>query len=140
MNEPFSKPEPNPTSAAAAPSITLDCHHILTRAGGDPEMLVRLCGIFLDELPMHLRSMQSAIIGRDYAYAERTLERLRNCLLIFGSSQLSHQAEALEQAVRAHSYHQVRSQWKRLRTQLQLLVPQVQLLMLEMAVIDGAVQ
>lgn len=139
MNAPFSKPA---TNAAKAPdeAVTLDFHQVLTCAGGDPETLILLCGNFLSELPIHLNSLQSAIAARNYLNAGRILERLRGSLLIFGSGQLFYTAEILEQAVRTRRYHQVRSQWKQFRAQLQLLIPQVQRLMLEMTSTDGSVQ
>ena len=121
-------------------SIILDCDHILTHAGGDPVLLMQLCGTFLDELPMRIQSLDNAIKLRNRLGTGRALQQLRNCLIVFGSGQVSVTAEMLDAAVRSGRFRQVQLEWKRLHQQLRLLVPQVQRLMLEMAVPKSAVQ
>jgi hypothetical protein len=140
MNQPSSKPTHSQTDAAPLESITLDCDHVLTHAGGDPELLMRLCGVFLNELPIHLKALRSAIKDHSTLLTERALQQLRNCLLIFGSGPVSSTAESLEAAVRGGRKQQVQQEWNRLDRQIQVLVPQVQRLMLEMATPKTAVQ
>ncbi len=113
--------------------ITLDCDHILTYAGGDPQLLMQLCGNCLHELPIDLESLRKALKQRNHLAAGLAIQHLRNCLIIFGSGQISFTAEMLEAAVHARRTRQAQREWKRLERQLQLLVPQVQRLMLEMS-------
>ena len=133
MNQTSSKPMHCPTESVPVEDITLDCDHILNHAGGDPELLMQLCGNFLHELPIHLESLRSAIKRRDHFAAGLTLQHLRNCLIVFGSGQISFMAESLEAAVHAKRIRHAQREWKRLECQLRLLVPQVQRLMLEMS-------
>ncbi len=138
MNQPDAKPT-QPEAAPAEP-ITLDCDQVLTHAGGDPELLIQLCTIFLSELPLNMESLRSAILQRNHLATQRALLRMRTGLTIFGSGQVSPTAQRLEHAVRDRRLRQIRHEWKRLESQLQLLVPQVQRLMLEMATPRSAVQ
>ena len=118
-------------SAGVAP-VVLDCEHALHHAGGDPELLVQLCYAFLCELPLRMEELHSAIGRRDYFLAGRALLRLQSCIVVFGAGHACLTAESLEVAIRHRRFHQMRNEWTCLRTQLQLLVPQVQLLVLEM--------
>jgi hypothetical protein len=140
MNQPSGKPMHSATESAPLEPITLDCDHILTHAGGDPELLIQLCSIFLNELPVRLESLHCAMKDRNNFLTERALQQIRNCLMVFGAGPISFTAETLEAAVRAGHPRQVQREWKRLDRQLQLLVPQVQRLMLEMATPKSAVQ
>jgi hypothetical protein len=141
MNQTSGKP--THSRSASIEHFMLDCDHILTHAGGDPELLIQLCGNFLNELPMRMESLHSAIRDRNNLgtlSTERALQQLRNCLIVFGSGPVSFTAEALDTAVRGGHIRQVQREWKRLDRQVQILVPQVQRLMLEMAMPKSAVQ
>ncbi len=138
MNQPSAKP--TPSESVSIESITLDFDHILTHAGGDPVLLMQLCGAFLNELPMRVESLHCAIEDRDSRGTERALQRLRHCLIVFGYGQVSVTAQMLESAVLSGRSRQVQREWKFLQRQLQLLVPQVQRLMLEMSNPKTAVQ
>jgi HPt (histidine-containing phosphotransfer) domain-containing protein len=119
---------------AAAPHFTtLDCDHALNQAGGDPELLIQLCRTFLEELPMCIEPLHSAIAKRDHHRAARALLRLQDCIMVFGAGHACFTAETLEIALRNQRSRQVQREWVRLADQLQHLVPQVQRLMLEMA-------
>lgn len=124
MNLPSSKPMHSANESAPLELIALDCDHILTHAGGDPELLIQLCCIFLNELPVRIESLRSGIKDRNRSLTERALQQLRNCLMVFGAGRI----------------RQVQREWKCLDRQVQLLVPQVQRLMLEMATPKSAVQ
>lgn len=140
MNQTPSKSVHGQTESTTLEHITLDCDHILTQAGGDPELLIQLCSTFLNELPVHMEALQSTIADRNSVPTERALRQLRNCLIVFGTGPVSLTAEILEAAVRGGRGRQVRREWKRLDHQIRILVPQVQRLMLEMATPKGAVQ
>jgi hypothetical protein len=140
MNQPSSKPTHSVTESATLESITLDCDHVLTHAGGDPELLSQLCRAFLNEFPMRMETLGVAIHERNNLAIERALQQLRNCLIVFGSGQVSFTAETLDAAVRSGRNRQVRCEWKRLERELKMLVPQVQRLMLEMATPRSAIQ
>jgi hypothetical protein len=140
MNQPSSKPMQSSTDAVPMEDVRLDCDHALTHAGGDPELLMQLCNVFLHELPICMESLRSAIKLGHEPGAERALQRLRNCLILFGSGPVSRTAETLEAAVRAKRVRRVRQEWKRLECQLQILVPQVQRLMLEISTPRSPVQ
>lgn len=140
MNQPSGKPTHSEAGSAPIEYITLDCDHIMTQAGGDPELLIQLCSVFLNELPLHMESLRSAIKARNNLLTERALQQLHNCLLVFGSGTVCFTAESLEAAVRSGRNQQVRREWKRLDREVQILVPQVQRLMLEMATPRSAVQ
>ncbi len=70
----------------------------------------------------------------------RALQQLRNCLIVFGSGPVSTTADMLDTALRSGRSRQLQREWKRLHQQLQVLVPQVQKLLLEVAVPKYAVQ
>jgi len=140
MNQPSSKPMQSSTDAALPEDVMLDCDHILTHAGGDPDLLMQLCRAFLHELPVRLESLRTAIKLRDKASAEHALQLLRSCLILFGFGQVSGTAENLEAAVSANRPRRIQQQWKRLEYQLQILVPQVQRLMLEVSTPSTPVQ
>jgi HPt (histidine-containing phosphotransfer) domain-containing protein len=140
MNQSSSKSAHSQTESASIEQITLDCDHILTHAGGDPELLIQLCGAFLNELPVRMESLHSALKDRNSPGVQRAVQQLRNCLIIFGSTPLSLTAEMLEAAVRSGRKRQMQRECKRLKRQVQILVPQVQRLMLEMSTPRSAVQ
>lgn len=140
MNEPSAKPMQSSTEAAPIEPITLDCDHLLTHAGGDPRLLIHLCGIFLNEVPMRMESLRSAIGSRNHPLTEHALQQLRNSLMVIGPGQLSFTVETLESAARARRTRQVQREWKRLEIQMQILVPQVQRLMLEVDTPRCAIQ
>ncbi len=140
MNQPSSKPMHSSTNAVPMEDVTLDCDHVLTHAGGDPELLMQLCNVFLHELPLCLDSLHSAIKLRHQLSTERALQQLRNCLILFGSGPVSCTAETLEAAIRTGRARRVQQEWKRLECQLQILVPQVQRLMLEVSTPRSPVQ
>ena len=140
MNQPLSKPAHSFSESAPFEPVTLDCDHILTQAGGNPELLIQLCAIFLNELPVYMESLRDAMTQRDTEPAERALRQLSNCLMLFGSGPVSCTVETMEFALRSGRKRQMRSEWLRLQHQLQLLVPQVQRLMLEVATPKSAVQ
>ena len=123
MNQPSSKPVESPPTLALLEDVMLDCDHILTHAGGDPDLLMQLCRAFLHELPVRLESLRAAIKLRDKTGSERALQLLRNCLILFGSGQVSSTAENLEAAVCANRARRVQQQWKRLEYQLKILSP-----------------
>lgn len=138
MNQPSSKRAQ--LEAVNVESIILDSENVLTHAGGDPELLIQLCDAFLHEVPLHMESMDVAIVARNYMAAACAIQHLRTNLMAFGSGQLSCTAEATEQAIRNRKLRQMRREWKQLGAQLQILIPQVQRLMLEMSTPRSAVQ
>jgi hypothetical protein len=127
------------TEAAPVLPLTLDYDHALNHAGGDPELLVRLCRIFLEELPLRLEALGHAFAARDLFRAGCALLQLRSCIVVFGSGQASATAEILDTAIRNRRARKVEREWLQLQAQLQHLVPQVQRLFLEMAS-PGSVQ
>jgi hypothetical protein len=140
MNQPSAKPMQSATESALIEAITLDCDHLLTHAGGDPRLLIQLCGGFLHNLPMRMESLRSAIRDRNHLLAQRALLQLRNSLMVIGPGQLTFTVEILESAVRARRTRQVQLEWKRLESQMRILVPQVQRLMLEVDTPRTAIQ
>jgi hypothetical protein len=140
MNQPLSKPTPCSSQSMTGETITLDYDHILTHAGGDPDLLMQLCAIFLNELPIHMESLCIAMKKRGTLPAQRALLRLSNCLMLFGPGPLSSTMEAMEVAIRSDRKRPLRREWLRLQLQLQNLVPQVQRLMLEVSTPKCAVQ
>ena len=140
MDQPSSKPAHSPTEPAPIDQTKLDLDHILTHAGGDPELLVQLCRVFLNELPIRMESLQSALKKDSNLGVQRSVQQMRNVLLVVGSGPLSVTAERLEAAARSGRKQRVQREFKRLARQVQLLVPQVQRLMLEVSIPRSAVQ
>ncbi len=138
MNDASAKP-PHPESAPAEP-ILLDCDHIFAHAGGDPELLIQLCSRFLGELPMRVEAVRSAIGKCKHPAADRAVQQLRSCLMIFGFGTVSMTADALDLAIRCGHTRDAHREWKILDNQLQILVPQVQHLLLQMSTPKSAVQ
>jgi HPt (histidine-containing phosphotransfer) domain-containing protein len=120
------------TEAAAPQPVTLDCDQALNHAGGDPELLIQLCRIFLGELPLRMERLHRAIAARDLLSAGCALVQLQSCIMVFGSGQASCTAQTLENAIRNRRSRQIKREWIILEAQLRNLVPQVQCLMLEM--------
>ena len=134
MNQTSSKPTER---LLESEPVILDCDHILTYAGGDYGQLVLLCANFFHELPIHTIRVQDALTRRETMAAECAVQHLGNCLMVFGSSAIATTLEALSAALRYNRGKQTRSEWLRLQTQLDILVPQVQRLMLEVATPRG---
>jgi len=128
------------TESATTEPITLDCDHILAQVGGDPELLIQLCSRFLGEFSMRAEALRSAIGKCKHPATDRAVQQLRNCLMIFGSGPVLLTAEALDAAVRCGRIQDAHREWKILESQLQILVPQVQNLMLQMCTPKSAVQ
>jgi hypothetical protein len=137
MNQTSSKAAQRPPESE---SVTLDCDHILTYAGGDYGQLVLLCANFLYELPIHRLRLSNALARRETMAAECAVQHLSNCLIVFGSNPMVTTMETLTAALRLGRRKQARTEWLRLQTQLDVLVPQVQRLMLEVASPQGTVQ
>jgi HPt (histidine-containing phosphotransfer) domain-containing protein len=119
--------------------VLLDSEYALDQAGGDRELLARLCQSFLGSLPVCTEDLSRAIGGRDFRRAELALLNLQSYLAAFGFGQLSCTALQLEYAIRTRHLRQTRRHWRQLRRQLQSLTPQVQRLMLEMFLPSGTV-
>jgi hypothetical protein len=130
MNEISSKP-----TQRTLPSepVILDCDHVLTYAGGDFGQLVLLCANFLYELPVYMSRLQIALKQRETLAAECAAQRVSNCLIVFGTNPITSTLETLVSALRLGRRKQAKSEWLLLQSQLDLLVPQVQRLMLEVA-------
>lgn len=135
MNETSSKPV-----ARSRKPITLDSNQILNQAGGDPQMMVQLCAMFLSNFPLHRDRFAGALQKKDYFGANRQLQQLRSCLLLFGPGRLSCTLDLLEDALRTRRVRQLQREYQMLKGELELLVPQVQRLMLEMSSPQTAVQ
>jgi HPt (histidine-containing phosphotransfer) domain-containing protein len=121
------------TASDSSSVLTLDFDSLLNHAGGDPELLVRLCRVFLCELPQHLEQLRKAFTGADLHRAGRALFRLQNCIVLFGAGHASLTAQALEGAMVTRRMRSVQREWLRLEEQLRELTPQVQRLLLEMS-------
>jgi hypothetical protein len=65
---------------------------------------------------------------------------LQSCIMVFGSGHASVTAERLENAIRDRRSRQVQRGWARLEVQLRHFVPQIQCLMLEIAIPRTPVQ
>lgn len=135
MNQTSSKPTNTLTEAPV-----LDCDHILTQAGGDPELLIQLCNVFLHEIPIRLDTLRAAMEKGHGVATGRALQHLRNCLIVFGTGPVSCTADTLQSALYGGRQRQARREWKRLQSQIEVLVPQVQRLMLEVSTPRTAVQ
>jgi hypothetical protein len=129
-----------PLEAESLQPVLLDCDYALNHAGGDPELLIQLCYNFLGLLPVRMEQMHYAVAKHDYHRAGRALLLLQSCILVFGAGHASFTAEKVELALRERHYQRMKSEWMLLEAQLQLLVPQVQCLILEMATPSSAVQ
>ena len=103
-------------------------------------MLVQLCGTFLNELPFRVGALRAALKERNDQRAGRALQKLRDCLMAFGPGPVSMRAGILEAAIRAGRIRKAQREWQCLEQQLEILLPQVQRLMLEMASPRSAVQ
>jgi len=89
---------------------------------------------------MRTECMGVAIKDRNKIASERALQQLRNCLIIFGSCEVFATMEMLQAAVRGGRLRQVKREWNRFESQVRILIPQVQQLMLEMSTPKSAVQ
>lgn len=140
MNQTLPKPAQRPTKSEPIEPVTIDGDHILTYAGGDSEQLILLCASFLYELPMHMLTLNNALKRSETLSAQRAVQNLSRCLIAFGSNPITLTVEALATALRYDRRKQARSEWLRLQRQLDLLVPQVQRLMLEVSSPRGSIQ
>lgn len=120
--------------------ILLDTNYVLGHVGGDSELLTLLCRAFLEDLPPCLDDLRRAIARRNFYRASEAMFRLQSCLVVFGFGQISSTAQSLDRAIRNRRVRHVRYLWGLLQQQLNALIPQVQLLMLEVAPPTGAVQ
>jgi hypothetical protein len=121
-------------------TITLDCEHILSCAGGEPERLIQFCSIFLSQIPMHMDSLRSALRQSETLAAERALQLLSSSLAIFGTGPISLTLEILNSALLGGRRKQVRRESLCLQRQVRILIPQVQRLMLEVSIPRTAIQ
>jgi HPt (histidine-containing phosphotransfer) domain-containing protein len=119
--------------------ILLDSDYALDQAGGDSELLARLCQAFLDSLPVCMEDFSRAIAHGDFHRAGIALLHLQSYMAAFGFGHVSCTALQLEYAVRNRRLRQTRKHWRQLRRQLRILAPQVQHLLLEMFVPSGTV-
>lgn len=139
MNQ-SSKPENDIPQQEPAEAIPFDCNYLLSCAAGDAAQLTRLCTIFLTEVPMHMDHLRNALKLPHTYPAERAVQGLRECLLLFGSSSFTFRLELLSTALRAGRLGRVRREYQQISAQLGVLQPQVQRLLLEVAAPSGSVQ
>jgi HPt (histidine-containing phosphotransfer) domain-containing protein len=138
MNQSASKSSYDETAQPPLESVMLDCDHVLTHTGGDPELTQQLCLVFLEEVPLRAAVLDSALQSRKGV--ERAVQQLCNALVVFGAGSVSPTVASLEAALRQGNSRQLRSHWKRLQQEIMQLIPQVQRLMLEICNPRGAVQ
>ncbi|MDR3764242.1 MAG: hypothetical protein P4M01_09130 [Acidobacteriota bacterium] len=139
MNQ-SSKPESDATGIEITEAIPFDCNYLLSCAAGDAGQLARLCTVFLTEIPLHMDQLREALKLPHSYPAEKAVHGLRECLLLFGSSSFTFRLELLSTALRAGRMTRVRREYQFLSSQLRVLQPQVQRLLLETAAPVGSVQ
>jgi HPt (histidine-containing phosphotransfer) domain-containing protein len=73
---------------------------LLTRVGNDHDLLCELIGIFKDEFPRLLKSLQQSVARRDMKNVEATSHTLKGMLLALSVTQAAASASRLEQMAR----------------------------------------
>ena len=126
--------------SASLEPITLDCDQVMTHAGGDPELLIQLCTAFLNELPLDVELLANAIRSKDCLLANRGVRQLNHCLATLGSDQISFTLNLIDRAIQQENFREAQHEALRLEVQLESLVPQVQRLVLEVAIPKSVVQ
>ena len=79
----------------------LDLESALARVGGDRELLGEIATLFLDDYPLHLAELVSAIERNDAPLVEKSAHALKGSVATFGATSAVQAALLLERAGRA---------------------------------------
>jgi two-component system, sensor histidine kinase and response regulator len=83
--------------AAAAAAISWDRGKTLERLGGDEKLLHEVIGIFLEEVPQHMASLQQAIVQQNAKAIEELSHKLKGELGYLGIAEVSQIVRELEE-------------------------------------------
>jgi HPt (histidine-containing phosphotransfer) domain-containing protein len=97
-----SLPDCRSTSIVPAPGASFD--ETLVRAGGNRQLLVRLCDIFASEAPKSIAGIADALAAKAAAALEVAAHTLKGTLAFFGAHHAKDLAYELEQAARANDF------------------------------------
>lgn len=76
---------------------------------GDPELLLDLINLFLDDGPAKIRSIVEGLEARDFDRMERAAHSLKGSAGNLGAQRLQHTCEQMQQATRSHQFEMVRT-------------------------------
>ncbi len=82
----------------------LDCAVALERLGGDEELLREVAGLFLDEYPMLMNEIRTAIMSRDSDALQRAAHSMKGSVSNFGADGVYQAAFVLEKKGRAGDF------------------------------------
>jgi two-component system, sensor histidine kinase and response regulator len=78
----------------------VDIDDMLSRLGGDRDLVTDLCRLFLEVCPEQLRTLESAVAQRDLTAAERAAHLFKSSAGSISASKVANAAAMLEEAAR----------------------------------------
>lgn len=124
---------PLPGTGPASPENTLNLDEALTRVDGDRALLCEMAGVFLDEYPMLLVTMQDALSHGNAQTLTYAVHTLKGSVGNFAAANAFEAALRLEKIARQGNLPQAKSALAELEAELARLVPLLTTLKMEIA-------
>lgn len=128
MMEAVEKPSMTPAEASGK---QIDREQALSRVGGDADLLKEIAGMFLEESPIMLGTMESAMVKADAETLERSAHTFKGSVANFGATQAFDAALALEMIGRRKDLSSAPEALARVREAFEKLRPELEALAAE---------
>jgi HPt (histidine-containing phosphotransfer) domain-containing protein len=109
-------------AAAAAPDRSALHDAVLSRIGGDAELLADISRIFIDGAPRYLEGIRAAIDAGDAAALQRSAHALKGAAANFDAAELVAAARRFEAMGREGDLAGAEPEWKALTDEMQYLL------------------
>jgi HPt (histidine-containing phosphotransfer) domain-containing protein len=123
----FAAVEQNEGATLAAPgpppsSVPLDFDDVMNRLGGDRQLFSDVVGLFLEDCPIGVAAIRSAIDRRDAEALTRAAHALKGAAATFSAAGLVAAADTLERLGRESRLDAADAAWRTLSTQAAVLM------------------
>jgi HPt (histidine-containing phosphotransfer) domain-containing protein len=108
-----------------AKPASIDIHAALVAADNDPDLLQTLIGVYFEQLPSLLTSIEEGLESRYAEVVERNAHSLKGAISIFGNHPARESAQALERSGRVAAWSEAFAVWDALRADLEDLSVQL---------------
>ena len=105
--------------------ISVNASEALARAGGNKNLLARLCRVFLESYPQMIDSIRAAMVSKDVVAIQRAAHTLKGSASTICAYSAAHAAERLETAAKQNGGAPLEAQFEALSQELRRLEPRL---------------
>jgi HPt (histidine-containing phosphotransfer) domain-containing protein len=110
----------------AACGAILNREELMSRVGGDQELIEILAGAFRDDAPRHIAAFSSALAANDAQAARKVAHTIKGCAGNLAGTRLRDYAKTLELSVVSGNLDEARQALPRLENEINALLDQIE--------------